>query len=168
MGAMQSFDVTTGCDLQEVDNAVQQARKEIQQRYDFRGLRVEIDFRRDENQIVLTAPEEYKLKAVWEILQSKMVRRKVPLKNLKPGKTEPAAGGTARVEVALQQGIPIDTARSIVKFIKDRKLRKVQGSIQADQVRVTSPSRDSLQEVIELLKQEDFGIELNFGNFRGQ
>jgi uncharacterized protein YajQ (UPF0234 family) len=166
--AVQSFDVTTGCDLQEVDNAVQQALKEIRQRYDFKGMRVEIDFRRDENRIVVTAPEEYKLKAVWDLLQGKLVRRRVPLKNLKPGKVEPAAGGAARVEIALQQGIPIETARAIVKFIKDHKLRKVQGSIQGDQVRVSSPSRDALQEVIGLLKQEDFGIELRFRNYRGQ
>ena len=167
MASNASFDITTGCDPQEVDNAVNQARKEIAQRYDFKGLRVEIDFRRDDGKIVMTAPEEYKLKAMAEVLQNKMARRHVPLKNLHSGQVEQALGGAVRQEIALQQGIPIDTARAIVKFIKDRKIKKVQASIQGDQVRVTSPSRNDLQQVIGLLKEEDFGVELHFGNYRG-
>ncbi len=163
---MESFDVTTGCDLQEVDNAVHQALKEIQQRYDFKGLKVSIEFRREENKLVLAGPDDFKLKAMWEVLQQKLARRGVPLKNLKPGKVEPAQGATARQEISLQQGIPTETARSIVKLIKDRKLKKVQAAIQGDQVRVSSPSRDELQGVIVLLRQQDFGVELRYGNFR--
>jgi uncharacterized protein YajQ (UPF0234 family) len=166
MAANQSFDITTGCDLQEVDNAVNQTMKEINQRYDFKGVKIGIDFKRDEGKLVLTAPDDYKLKASWEILQSKMVRRQVPLKNLHEGGIEPAGGASVRQEITLQQGIPTDTARAIVKYLKDRKLKKVQASIQKDQVRVTSPSRDELQNVMGLLKEEDFGVELNFGNYR--
>ena len=168
MAATQSFDITVGCDLQEVDNAVNQAVKEITQRYDFKGLKVSLELVRAENRIVLAGPEEFKVKAMWEVLQQKLVRRQVPLRNLKPGRIEPAAGGTVRQQIDLQQGIPTDTARAIVKFIKDRKLKKIQAAIQAEQVRVSSPSRDELQGVIALLKQEDFGMELQFGNFRTQ
>ena len=168
MAATQSFDITTGCDLQEVDNAVNQAVKEITQRFDFKGINVGVELRRAENTIVLTGPDDFKIKAIWEVLQTKLVRRKVPLRNLTPGKIDNAALGTARQEIALQQGIPIETAREIVKFVKDNKLKRVQVSIQADQVRVSSPSRDELQGVMALLRQKDFGVELNFGNFRSQ
>jgi len=168
MAATQSFDVTTGCDLQEVDNAVNQAVKEITQRFDFKGIKVGVELLRAENKIVLTGPDDFKIKAIWDVLQTKLVRRKVPLKNLTPGEIETAGGGTARQEFALQQGIPIETAREIVKFVKENKLKKVQVSIQADQVRVSSPSRDELQNVMALLRQHDFGVELNFGNYRSQ
>jgi uncharacterized protein YajQ (UPF0234 family) len=168
MAATQSFDISTGCDLQEVDNAVNQAMKEIIQRYDFKGVKVEIDFKRAENKIVLGGPDDFKLKAVYDVLQSKMVKRKVPLKNLHAGNVEPAGGDRVRQEISLQQGIPTETARKIVKFIKDQKMKKVQASIQAEQVRVSSPSRDALQTVMGQLKEQDFGIELNFGNYRGQ
>jgi uncharacterized protein YajQ (UPF0234 family) len=168
MAATQSFDITTGCDLQEVDNAVNQAVKEITQRFDFKGIKVGVELRRAENMIVLTGPDDFKIKAIWEVLQTKLVRRKVPLRNLTPGKIDNAALGTARQEIALQQGIPIETAREIVKFVKENKLKKVQVSIQADQVRVSSPSRDELQGVMALLRQKDFGVELNFGNFRSK
>lgn len=168
MAATQSFDVTTGCDLQEVDNAVNQAVKEITQRFDFKGIKVGIELLRAEDKIVLTGPDDFKIKAIWDVLQTKLVRRKVPLKNLTPGDIETAAGGTARQELALQQGIPIETAREIVKFVKENKLKKVQVSIQADQVRVSSPSRDELQNVMALLRAHDFGVELNFGNYRSQ
>src|SRR5512143_1132823 len=107
MATSQSFDITTGCDLQEVDNAVNQAMKEIRQRYDFKGLDVNIDFRRAENKLVLRAPDDFKLRAMWDVIQEKMVRRQVPLKNLHHGKVMPAAGGTVTQEVDLQQGIPI-------------------------------------------------------------
>ena len=166
MGGQQSFDVTTGCDLQEVDNAVNQALKEITQRFDFKGIKAGIELLRAENKIILTGPDEFKIKAIWEVLQTKLVRRKVPLKNLSPGEIANAAGGTARQEIPLQQGIPIETAREIVKFVKEHKLKKVQVAIQADQLRVSSPSRDELQNVMALLRQHDFGIELNFGNYR--
>ena len=168
MAATQSFDVTTGCDLQEVDNAVNQALKEIIQRFDFKGVRVGVELLRAENMIVLTGPDDFKLKAIWDVLQSKLVRRNVPLRNLTPGTIETAAGGTARQEIALQQGIPIETAREIVKFVKEHKLKKIQVSIQANQVRLSSPSRDELQNVMALLRQKEFGIELSFGNFRSQ
>ena len=168
MAATQSFDVTTGCDLQEVDNAVNQALKEILQRFDFKGIKVGVALLRAENMIVLTGPDDFKIKAIWDVLQTKLVRRKVPLRNLTPGTIDNAARGTARQEIALQQGIPIETAREIVKFVKEHKLKKIQVSIQADQVRVSSPSRDELQGVMALLRQHDFGVELNFGNYRSQ
>ena len=166
MAVNQSFDITTGCDLQEVDNAVNQAMKEIRQRYDFKGLDVNIDFRRAENKLVLQAPDDFRLRAMWDIVQEKMVRRHVPLKNLEQGKSLPAAGGTVTREINLQQGIPIETARAIVKLIKDLKIKKVQGEIQGDQVRVSSPSRDALQTVMHHIKEKDFGLELKFGNYR--
>jgi uncharacterized protein YajQ (UPF0234 family) len=166
MAATQSFDITTGCELQEVDNAVNQALKEIRQRYDFKGLKVDIIFRRAENNLVLQAPDDFKIKAIWDVLQEKMVRRKVPVRNLKLGKMVPALGGTATQEIDLQQGIPIETARAIVKFIKEQKIRKVQAEIQGEQVRVSSPVRDDLQRIIALLREQDYGVELNFGNYR--
>ena len=166
MAVTQSFDITTGCDLQEVDNAVNQAMKEIRQRYDFKGLDVSVDFRRAENKLVLRAPDDFKLRAMWDVVQEKMVRRQVPLKNLQRGKAAPAAGGTVTEEVDLQQGIPIETARAIVKFIKEMRIRKVQSEIQGEQVRVSSPSRDDLQTVMHRVKEKDFGVELKFGNYR--
>ncbi len=166
MAGTQSFDITTGCDLQEVDNAVNQAMKEVRQRYDFKGQKVDVDFQRAENKLVLHAPDEYKLTALWEVVQQKMVRRKVPVRNLHLGKVTPAGGGTVVQEVNLQQGLPIETARAIVKFIKEQKMRKVQSEIQGDQVRVSSPSRDDLQTIIALLREQDYGVELNYGNYR--
>ncbi|MFQ5766619.1 MAG: YajQ family cyclic di-GMP-binding protein [Acidobacteriota bacterium] len=166
MAASESFDISSQCDLQEVDNAVNQAVKEVGQRYDFRGLKIGIDFQRKENQITLTAPDEYKIRAVYELLQGRLVRRGVPVRNLRPGKLEASMSGQVRQTIDLQQGIPTDTCKAIVKFLKGHKLKKVQASIQGDQVRVSSPSRDVLQEVIQLLKQEDFGLELEFGNYR--
>jgi len=166
MAGTQSFDITTGCDLQEVDNAINQAMKEIRQRYDFKGLDVSIDFRRAENKLVLRAPDDFKLRAMWEVIQEKMVRRQVPLKNLQQGKVLPEAGGTVTQEVNLQQGIPIETARAIVKFIKELRIKKPQSEIQGEQVRVSSPSRDDLQTVIHQVKEKDFGVELKFGNYR--
>jgi len=166
MADTQSFDITSGCDLQEVDNAVNQAIKEIRQRYDFKGLQIGIDFQRPENKIVLSGPDEFKLNAMWDLLQEKMVRRKVPVKNLRREKVTPASGGSVQQEVNLQQGIPVETARAIVKYIKEQKLKKVQAEIQADQVRVSSPSRDDLQRVMALLREQDFGVALNFGNYR--
>lgn len=168
MPPAQSFDVTTGCDLQEVDNAVNQALKEIRQRYDFKGVKADIKFRRNDKKIILEAPDEFKIKAVYEVLRLKLTRRKVPLKNLHEGKIQPAASSSVVQEIELQQGIPTETARKIVKFIKDRKLKKVQVTIQEDQLRVSSPSRDALQEVMSFLKEEDFGVELNFENYRSQ
>ena len=162
-----SFDITSGVDLQDVDNAVNQARKEVAQRYDFKGSKASIDFNRLENNITLTADDEYKMTALWEVLQSRLVRRGVPTKNLTPGELERAANDTVRRVVALQQGIPTEAAKEIVKFLKERKLKRVQAAIQADQVRVSSPSKDDLQEAIRVLREHDFGVALQFGNYRG-
>ena len=166
MAAQASFDVTSGVDLQEVDNAVNQAKKEIFQRYDFKGSKSSIDFKRAENLIDLIADDTFKMEAVWDTLLTRMVRRGVPVKNLKPSDVEPIASGLVKRTVTLQQGIPSDTAKSIVKFLKDQKLKKVQAAIQGDQLRVFSPSKDDLQAAIRLLKAQDFGIELQFGNYR--
>lgn len=167
MANLASFDITSGVDMQEVDNAVNQARKEIAQRYDFKGSRAAIDLNRAENTIILTADDDFKMNAVWEILQGRLVRRGVPTKNLTPGEIERAANDTVRRVITLQQGIPTEAAREIVKFLKDRKLKKVQAAIQADQVRVSSASKDDLQEAIRALRDHDFGVALQFGNYRG-
>ncbi len=167
MAALASFDITSTVDLQEVDNAVNQARKEIAQRYDFKGSRAAIDLDRGENTLTLTADDDYKMNAVWEILQGRMVRRGVPVKNLTPGPIERAANDTVRRVVTLQQGIPTEAAREIVKFLKEKKLKKVQAAVQADQIRVSSPSKDELQEAMRALREHDFGIALQFGNYRG-
>jgi cyclic-di-GMP-binding protein len=167
MAAQQSsFDITSTVDLQEVDNAVNQARKEITQRYDFKGSKAAIDFRRAENLIELVADDNFKMQAVWDILQTRMVRRGVPVRNLDPSETEPMAGGLVRRTIALKQGISGDAAKAIVQFLKNQKLKKVQATIQADQVRVSSPSKDELQAAMQLLRAGDFGIELQFGNYR--
>ena len=167
MAAPVSFDITSGVDLQEVDNAVNQARKEVAQRYDFKGSRAAIELNKVDNTIVLTADDDFKMTALWEILQGRLVRRGVPTKNLTPGEVERAANDTVRRVVTLQQGIPAEAARDIVKFLKDRKLKKVQAAIQADQVRVSSVSKDDLQEAIRVLREHDFGVALQFGNYRG-
>lgn len=163
---MNSFDVTSTIDLQEVDNALNQARKEIAQRYDFKGSPAAVDLDQKNNTLTLTAEDKFKLGALWEVVQTRMVRRNVPVKNLKPGEIENASGGTVRQVVTLQMGIPSDTAREIVKVLKDAKMKKVQAAIQGDQVRVSSASRDDLQAAIQLLKTHDFGIALQFGNYR--
>ena len=167
MANVASFDITSGVDLQEVDNAVNQARKEVAQRYDFKGSRAAIDFNRTENNITLTADDEFKMNALWEILQGRLVRRGVPTKNLTPGELERAANDTVRRIITLQQGIPTEAAKDIVRFLKDNKLKKVQAAIQSDQVRVSSASKDDLQEAIRLLREHDFGVSLQFGNYRG-
>lgn len=166
MATQNSFDVTTGADLQEVDNAVNQSLKEIQQRYDFKGSHCTIALDRAKNLINLEADDDYRLKAVYDVLQSKFVKRGVPLKNMKPGTIIPASGGTVRQEVTLTQGIPTDTAKQIVKDVKAGGFKKVQVAIQGDQLRVSSPSKDELQAVMAFLRGQDYGIELNFGNYR--
>ena len=166
MAGSSSFDVTTGVDYNEVQNAVAQAQKEITQRYDFKGLRVSIELNAKEKKLILAAPDDYKLKAMWEVLQGKLVRRQVPLKNMKPGKSVPAAGGSVRQEVEIQDGLTADMAREIAKTIKDARLKKVQAAIQGDTVRISSSSKDDLQGAIALLKQQDYGVELTFGNYR--
>ena len=166
MATQCSFDITSNVDLQEVDNALNQARKEVAQRYDFKGAKASIEFDQKESKLVLVADDEFKLNALWEIVQTRLVRRNVPVKNLTRGTATPAANGTVRQEISLQQGIPGETAKDIVKYLKDAKLKKVQASIQGDQVRVTSPSKDELQDAIAVLRKGDFGVELKFGNYR--
>ena len=161
-----SFDVTSTVDLQEVDNAVNQARKEVAQRYDFKGSKAEIGFDRGEGTVTLTADDEFRMQALWEVLQTRLVKRHVPVKNLKPGPIERGANDTVRRVVTLQQGIPADTSREIVKFIKNQKLRKVQAAVQGDQLRISSPSKDDLQLVMHALREQDFGLALQFGNYR--
>jgi cyclic-di-GMP-binding protein len=166
MPASSSFDITSTIDFQEVDNALNQARKEVGQRYDFKGATADIDLNAAEKKLTLTASDEMKMNALWEIVQTRLVRRGVAIKNFKTKASEPAAGGTVRRVIDIQQGIPIEAAREIVKFIKDKKLKKVQAAIQADQVRVTSPSKDELQEAMRALREHDFGVALQFGNYR--
>ena len=166
MAQLNSFDVTSTIDLQEVDNALNQARKEVAQRYDFKGAKADIDFNRGESTITLVADDKMKIAALWEIVQGKLVRRNVPVKNFKTDDPQPGAGGAMRQVITLQQGIPIEAAKDIVKFLKDQKLKKVQAAIQADQVRVTAPSKDDLQQAMQLLRGHDFGVALQFGNYR--
>ena len=165
MAEQCSFDVTSNVDLQEVDNALNQARKEVAQRYDFKGAKASIDFDAKESKLVLAADDDFKLNALWEIVQTRLVRRNVPVKNLTRGAVIPAANSTVRQEISLQQGIPIEKAREIVKYIKDTKL-KIQASINGDFVRVASKDRDTLQEMIALLKEADFGIDMKYTNYR--
>jgi uncharacterized protein YajQ (UPF0234 family) len=162
-----SFDITSNVDLQEVDNALNQARKEVAQRYDFKGSKASIDFDAPGSKLLLAADDEFKLNALWEIIQTRLIRRNVPVKNLKRGTVAPAANSTVRQEIELQQGIPTENAKDIVKFLKEKKLRKVQASIQGDQLRVTSGSKDDLQEAMGVLRDHDFGVALQFGNYRG-
>ena len=166
MAATNSFDVTTGVDMMEIQNAVDQASKELAQRYDFKGLTVGIALDQKAKTMTLTAPDEHRLNAVWDVVQSKMVKRKVPLKNLKPGKAEPAAGSTVRQVVAIADGLTAEQAKEVVRTLKDAKLKRVQASINAETVRVSGPDKDDLQGAIALLKQQDFGVELKFGNYR--
>ena len=163
--ADNSFDVVSKIELPEVSNAVQQALKEIQQRYDLKDSKSNIELSEKDLKLTLTSADDFKLKAVTEILQSKLIKRNVPLKNLEYGTIQPAAGSTVRQEVKLQQGMPIEKARDIVKAIKDSK-KKVQASINGDFVRVSGKDRDTLQEVIHLLKSTDFGIDMQFTNYR--
>jgi uncharacterized protein YajQ (UPF0234 family) len=160
-----TFDLVSKIELPEVSNAVQQAIKEIQQRYDLKNSHSSIELKEKENKIALQSQDDFKLKAVIEILEQKLVKRKVPLKGLVYGEVTPAANTTVRQEITLQQGIPIEKAREIVKVIKDSK-KKVQVSIQGDLLRVSGKDRDTLQDVIQLLRQTDFGIDMQFTNFR--
>jgi len=166
MPATSSFDVTSPIDFQEVDNALNQARKEIAQRYDFKGSKSDIVLNAAEKTLTLVSDDEFKMNALWEIVQTRLVRRGVPIKNFKDGESEAASGGTVRRVYTVQEGIPIEAAREIVKYLKDNKLKKVQASIQGDQVRVTSTSKDDLQEAIRALRDHDFGVALQFGNYR--
>src|SRR3982751_1154354 len=160
-----SFDVVSKIELPEVLNAVQQTQKEVQQRYDLKDSHSSVELKEKENKILLASQDEFKLKAVVDILESKLVKRKVPLKGLSFGTIIPSAGSTVKQEITLQQGIPIEKAREIVKKIKDSKL-KVQASISGDFVRVAGKDRDTLQSVIKLLRDNDVGIDMQFINYR--
>jgi len=158
-----TFDIVSKIDTQEVSNAIQQALKEIHQRFDLKDSKSDITM--DKDGITLASADEYKLKAVTDVFQAKLVKRGVPLKGLSYGTIEPAAGSTVRQKITMQQGIPPEKAREIVKAIKDSK-KKVQASIQGDLVRVSGKDRDTLQEIIALLRQKDFGIDMQFVNYR--
>ena len=160
-----SFDVVSKVDLQEVSNAVQQATKEISTRFDFRGSKSKIEWNEKELQLTLTSDDEHKLKSVVDILETRLVKRGIAVKSLDFQKVEPAAMGTVRQVAKIQQGIASEKAKEIVKTIKDRKL-KVQASIQADQVRVSGRAKDDLQEVMAVLRAGDFGVPLQFTNYR--
>jgi len=163
MAAENSFDVACKIDPQEVTNALDQARREIETRYDLKGSKNEV--RLETNEITVLAADDMKLKAVVDILQSRLHKRGVPLKALTYGKVEEAAGGALRQKISLQQGIPIEKAREIVRLVKDTKL-KVQAAIQEDHVRVSGKNRDDLQKLIALLKEKDLGIAIQFTNYR--
>jgi uncharacterized protein YajQ (UPF0234 family) len=167
MASNPSFDVSTGADLQEVDNAVNQALKEIGQRYDFKGTHCTIEFDRPQAEIRLSADDEFRMEALLDVLRGRLIKRGVPVRNLDVGELVPSTGQSVRRTVKLTQGIPPDTARKIVKAVKDGGFKKAQASIQGDEVRVTAPSRDELQAIIAHLRAQDFGIELKFGNYRG-
>jgi cyclic-di-GMP-binding protein len=163
MATESSFDVASKIDLQEVDNAIHQTQKEIAQRFDFKGSKAGVV--REAQEIVLHAESDFKLRALVEILEGKLVKRKVPLKGLGYGKVEPAAGDTVRQKAAIQQGIPIEKAREIVKIIKGLGI-KVQAQIMEDQVRVSAKAKDDLQAVIQALRSKDLGIDIQFTNYR--
>jgi len=166
MAVSSSFDITSTIDFQEVDNALNQARKEVAQRYDFKGAKADATISETDKTLTLVTDDEMKMNALWEIIQTRLVRRGVAIKNFKAPESEPAAGGTVRRVITIQQGIPIEAAREIVKFIKDKKLKKVQAAIQADQVPVSSPSKDELRNAMRALREQNFGVALQFGNYR--
>jgi uncharacterized protein YajQ (UPF0234 family) len=162
-----SFDVTTSVDLQEVDNAINQASKEIAQRYDFKEAKLAtVEFKRAEGLVKISADTDMRLRAMWDIVQSKLIKRGVPVKNLDAADPVPGGGDTWHRDIKLKQALDGETCKKVVAAIKAQKFKKIQASIQGDTVRVVSPSRDELQVVIGFLKGEDFGVALNFGNYR--
>ncbi|OLE51082.1 MAG: YajQ family cyclic di-GMP-binding protein [Acidobacteria bacterium 13_1_20CM_3_53_8] len=163
MAQQNSFDIVSQVDHAEISNAINQTMKEVRQRFDFKGSKAEVSF--EKNELTLAAEDETRLRNMNDILQQKLVRRGVPLKAMSYGKVEAAAGGTVRQRVAVQEGIPQEKAKEIVKFIKDTK-SKVQASIQGDVVRITGRDRDTLQDVIARLKSHDFGINMQYTNYR--
>jgi uncharacterized protein YajQ (UPF0234 family) len=167
MATTSSFDISTGVDLQEVDNAVNQALKEIATRYDFKGTHCSVELDRDKATIALHADDAYRMEALLDVVRGRLIKRGVPTKNLKIGDPVAATGSSVRRTLTLATGIPQETAKKIQRAIKDGGFKKVQASIQGDELRVTSPSRDALQEVIAFLKAQDFDVELQFGNYRG-
>jgi len=166
MAKDESFDITTGCDLQEVDNAVNQAVKEITGRFDFKGVLAEVEFNRADEKINIHTTDEFKLDAIWQVLVQRLISRQVPVKNLKREDFERAGGDTVKQTVSLVQSIDADTSKKITSHIREMKLKKVKTQQQGDSVRVTSPSRDELQAVQRSLKEQDWDVELSFGNYR--
>jgi uncharacterized protein YajQ (UPF0234 family) len=166
MASTSSFDISTGADLQEVDNAVNQASKEIAQRYDFKGTHCTIEFDRDKAEIRLLADDDFRMEALLEVVRGKLIKRGVPVRNLVIGDPIVGSAGSVRRTIGLTQGIASEVAKKIVKAIKDKSFKKVQASIQGEEVRVSAPDRDELQTVIAFLRSQDFGIELKFGNYR--
>ena len=166
MAQNSSFDVTTGVDLQEVDNAINQAQKEVAQRYDFKGSKAEIDFRRGDELIALTADSDFQMTALLDVVQAKLIRRGVPVKNLDIGELRQAGGDTVKRDVKLKMALDGETAKKVAAAVKEAKLKKVQAAIQGDTVRVSSPDKDTLQDAIRVLRGGDFGVELKFGNYR--
>ena len=167
MAGTASFDISTGAELQEVDNAVNQTVKEIGQRYDFKGSHITLEFDRGKAEIRLHADDEFRMKQVLDILLQKCAKRGVPIQNLTTGELIPGAGTSVRCTVTLTQGIPQDTAKQIQKAVKEQGFKKVQVSIQGDELRVSCSSKDELQSVIAFLRSQDFGLQLKFGNYRG-
>lgn len=162
-----SFDITTSVDLQEVDNAVNQSAKEIAQRYDFKDAKLAtVELKRAEGLIKLSSDTDMRLRAMWDILQSKLIKRGVPVKNLDAGEPTPGGGDTWHRDIKLKQALDGETCKKVVAAIKAQKFKKVQASIQGDTVRVTSPSRDELQVVMAFLRGGDYGVQLSFGNYR--
>ena len=167
MASNPSFDISTGADLQEVDNAVNQALKEVAQRYDFKGTHCTVEFDRAKAEIRLAADDEFRMEQLLDIVRTKMIKRGVPVANLDVGENIPATGTSVRRVIGLKQGIDSETAKKITKAIKEQGFKKVQAAIQGEEIRVTAPSRDELQAVIAFLRGQDFQIELKFGNYRG-
>jgi uncharacterized protein YajQ (UPF0234 family) len=166
MAQLSSFDVTTGVDLQEVDNAVNQAQKEIATRFDFKGSKSTIDFSRADSKLLLVADDDFKMRALFDVLQTKLIKRGVPVKNLDVGENKQAGGDTVRKEIGLKMSLDSETAKKVASTIREAKLKKVQAAIQGEQVRVSSPSKDDLQLAIALRRSTDFGVELKIANYR--
>lgn len=166
MASTYSFDITSTVDLPEVDNAVNQARKEIGQRFDFKGSTAAIELDQKANTLTLTAEDNFKLESVWDVLQTRLIKRGVPVKNMKREEILPASGMTVKQVITMQQGISSDVAREVVKHLKDLKMKKVQTQIQGEQIRITSGSKDELQDAMSVLRAKDFGVALQFGNYR--
>lgn len=167
MATNPSFDISTGVDLQEVDNAVNQAIKEIAGRYDFKGTHCTIELDREKATIALFADDEFKMEALLDVVRGRLIKRGVPTRNLTVGDIIQATGMSVRRVLTLAQGIPTESAKKIQRAIKDGGFKKVQASIQGDELRVTSPSRDELQAVMAFLRSGDYDVELQFGNYRG-
>jgi uncharacterized protein YajQ (UPF0234 family) len=166
MAKSSSFDITTGCDFQEIDNALNQARKEIVNRFDFKNIVAEINFDHSTNSIEIRTVDNFKLDAIWAILVSKFIARKVPLENIKRNPSENASASSVKQSLSLVQNIEPDTARAITNYVKEMKLKRTQAQNQKESIRVSSPNRDDLQKVMSNLENEDWGIKLLFGNYR--